>query len=60
MSSLETLAKELILELEREDHQGKESLKHKSTGLANALHKFLQKRRKKEWEEQVEEEKLPL
>lgn len=44
MSSLETLAKELILELEREDHQDKEeSLKHKSTGLANALHKVLHK-----------------
>lgn len=44
MSSLETLAKELILELEREDHQkNKESVKVKSTGLANALHKFLHK-----------------
>ena len=44
MSSLETLAKELILELEKEDHQDKEeSLKHKSIGLANALHKVLHK-----------------
>lgn len=44
MSSLETLAKELILELEREDHQDKEeSIKVKSTGLANALHKVLHK-----------------
>lgn len=44
MSSLETLAQELILELEREDHQDKEeSIKVKSTGLANALHKVLHK-----------------
>lgn len=44
MSSLETLAKELILELEKEDHQDKEeSIKVKSTGLANALHKILHK-----------------
>lgn len=43
MSSLETLAKELILELEKEDHQDKESIKVKSTGLANALHKVLHK-----------------
>lgn len=44
MSSLETLAKELIIELEREDHQkNKESIQSKSTGLANALHKFLHK-----------------
>lgn len=44
MSSLETLAKELLLELEREDHQDKEeSIKVKSTGLANALHKVLHK-----------------
>ena len=44
MSSLETLAQELILELEREDHQDKEeSIKVKSTGLANALHKILHK-----------------
>lgn len=44
MSSLEALAKELLLELEREDHQDKEeSIKVKSTGLANALHKVLHK-----------------
>lgn len=43
MSSIETLAQEIVDTLEREDHQDKESLKHKSTGLANALHKFLHK-----------------
>lgn len=44
MSSLETLAQELILELEREDHQDKEeSINVKSTGLVNALHKVLHK-----------------
>lgn len=43
MSSLEALAKELLLELEREDHQDKEESIVKSTGLANALHKVLHK-----------------
>ena len=44
MSSLETLAQEIVDTLEREDHQDKEeSIKHKSTGLAKALHKFLHK-----------------
>lgn len=42
-NSLETLAQGIVDTLEREDHQGKESLKHKSTGLANALHKVLHK-----------------
>lgn len=43
MSSLETLAQEIVDTLEREDHQDKESIKVKSTGLANALHKVLHK-----------------
>lgn len=43
-NSLETLAQGIVDTLEREDHQDKEeSIKVKSTGLANALHKILHK-----------------